>query len=235
LPAALPLGAVTTWLGPQAGSSFPLLPYAGFVLSGVWIGALVLPQGTATPAPRVAARLTGVALLLAALSAASMPLSAAALPGVHTPAFFALKLALVVLACAALSLALRPVRGLPPLLATLTGETLGIYVFHLFVLYGAPLALARRLGTSLSLPAALGCSGLLLLSSALFALGWRRAKALPLAQHKWPWFRTRALALASLWAMCLAWPPPARADTRVPRTDRHVLGYPGSAHRQRAQ
>ena len=36
-------------------------------------------------------------------------------------------------------------------------------------------ALARRVGTSLSLPAALGCSLLMLGSSTLFALGWRRA------------------------------------------------------------
>jgi hypothetical protein len=223
LPTALPLGALTTWLGPQAGSSFPLLPYAGFVLAGVWVGALVLPLGAATPAPRVAARLFGLASVLGMLSvgASRLPLTAAA--NVHTPGFFLLKLALVVLACAALSLALWRVRALPSLLATLTSETLGIYVFHLFVLYGAPLALARRVGMTLDLPFALCMSTLMLFASAAFALGWKRAKALPLAQRTWPWLRTSALALTSAWALWLAWPAAVRAE-QVEVSSRHRSG-----------
>ena len=212
LPTALPLGSLTTWLGPQAGSSFPLLPYAGFVFAGVWVGALVLPLGAATPAPRVAARLVGVAGLLALSSSLASRLPLTVVPGVHTPGFFGLKLSLVVLACSALSLALWRVSALPALLATLTSETLTIYVFHLFVLYGAPIALARRVGMSLELPFALAVSASMLLSSAAFALAWKRAKAWPLAQRTWPWLRTSGLVLTSAWALWLAWPAAVRAD-----------------------
>jgi uncharacterized membrane protein YeiB len=159
------------------------LPYAGFVFAGVVLGAIVLPRGLATQPPAIAWRLGGASVGLAAASwlAAQLPVQLAR-PGVHTPSFFLIKLALVTMACAALVLASRRMRSLPRPLSILTRETLCIYVFHLFVLYGFPLGLARRIGQELGLPAALAASGCMIVASAGFGLAWHRAKSLRL----WP-------------------------------------------------
>jgi uncharacterized membrane protein len=190
LPAELPLGLLTAWLGPQTGSSFPLLPYAGFVFAGVVLGAIALPAGVSTRPRTIALRLAGAGAALGAASwlAARMPASLVPLarPGVHTPSFFLIKLAIVTCACAALVLALQRMRALPRPLAILTRETLCIYVFHLFVLYGFPLALARRVGQELSAPAALAASGCMIIASAGFGLAWHRAKSLRLGRRPWP-------------------------------------------------
>jgi catechol 2,3-dioxygenase-like lactoylglutathione lyase family enzyme len=210
LPAALPFGVITTWLGPQLGSSFPLLPYAGFVFAGVVLGAIALPVGVATPSRGIGLRLAGASLVLAGSGwiAARVPatLLPAPNPGVHTPSFFLMKLALVALACAALVISLRRLRGLPRPLAVLTRETLGIYVFHLFVLYGFPFALAHRIGQELSLPAALAASGCMITASAGFGLAWHRAKSLQLSRRVWPALRPGLIALSSAWVMLLTLP-----------------------------
>jgi surface polysaccharide O-acyltransferase-like enzyme len=180
--ASLPVNLLSSWLGPQGGSSFPLLPYSGYVFAGVTLGALALPLGAAT-VPRVTARrLALVAAGWYALSLALSRLPHTELPGVHTPSFFALKLAAVTLACAALVLALRRVRALPSLCATLTRETLGIYVFHLFVLYGFPIALSQRLGQHSTLLQGLSVSALMIVASGMFGLLWQRVKSLRLAR-----------------------------------------------------
>ncbi|HKU43032.1 MAG TPA: heparan-alpha-glucosaminide N-acetyltransferase domain-containing protein [Polyangiales bacterium] len=177
LPAALPFGLLTAWLGPQTGSSFPLLPYSGYVFAGVVLGALALPAGVAT-APRViAARLAFGAALFGVASLLVGPVHAR--PGVHTPSFFLVKLAIVTVACAALVLGVQRMRALPRPLSILTRETLCIYVFHLFVLYGFPVGLARRVGQQLELPAALAASGCMIAASAGFGLLWHRMKSLP--------------------------------------------------------
>jgi uncharacterized membrane protein len=179
LSAALPLGLLTAWLGPQTGSSFPLLPYAGFVFAGVVLGAIALPRGMSTSPRVIALRLSAAGSGLGAASwlAACVPV-AIARPGVHTPSFFLIKLAIVTIACAALVVALRRMRALPRPLSILTRETLCIYVFHLFVLYGFPLGLARRIGPQLGLPSALAASGCMIAASVAVGLSWHRAKSL---------------------------------------------------------
>jgi uncharacterized membrane protein len=179
LPAALPFGLVSAWLGPQTGSSFPLLPYAGFVFAGVVVGAIALPAGLATRPRVIAGRLAGAGALIFGASFLVTGIQARA--GVHTPSFFLVKLAIVTVACAALVLGLRRMRALPRPLSILTRETLCIYVFHLFVLYGFPLALARRIGQQLSLPAALAASGCMIAASAGAGMFWHRAKSLRLS------------------------------------------------------
>jgi catechol 2,3-dioxygenase-like lactoylglutathione lyase family enzyme len=207
LPTVLPLGLVSTWLGPQGGSAFPLVPYAGFVLAGVSAASFALPLGAATPAGLVARRLAmlgaGLCLVAWLLTQAPAALLPPVLEGVHTPSFFAQKLGHVLLGCAALALGMRKVRALPRLLSVLAGETLGIYVFHLFVLYGAPLALAQRVGPNLGLPAALSVSAALVGASIAFGLGFRALKAYPLAQRTWPAARSAGIVLASVWAVSL--------------------------------
>jgi catechol 2,3-dioxygenase-like lactoylglutathione lyase family enzyme len=210
LPTALPLGLLTTWLGPQAGSSFPILPYSGFVFAGVLLGAVALPAGVATSPRVIGLRLAGAGLVLGGASWLAARFTAGFLsvarPGVHTPSFFLIKLALVSLACAALVVGLRRMRALPRPLAILTRETLGIYVFHLFVLYGFPLSLARRVGQELSLPAALAASGCMIAASAGFGFAWHRAKALQLSRRLWPALRPALIAIGSAWVMLLTLP-----------------------------
>ncbi|HKP63800.1 MAG TPA: heparan-alpha-glucosaminide N-acetyltransferase domain-containing protein [Polyangiales bacterium] len=181
---ALPYGLVTAWLGPQTGSSFPLLPYAGFVFAGVVLGGIALPRGVATQPRTIAGRLLCAGALVFAASLLVSDIRAR--PGVHTPSFFLVKLAIVTVVCAALVLGLSRMRGLPRPLSILTRETLCIYVFHLLVLYGFPLALARRVGQQLSLPSALAASGCMIVASAGFALLWHHAKSLQLGQRLWP-------------------------------------------------
>jgi hypothetical protein len=94
-------------------------------------------------------------------------------------------------------------------LSILAAETLGIYVFHLFVLYGAPIALAQHIGPSLAAPAALAVSALMLCASAAFGVGFRQLKAQPLAQRSWPRLRSSGIAIASAWAMWLMSPAAA--------------------------
>lgn len=191
--ASLPVSFASGWLGPQGGSSFPLLPYSGFVFAGVTLGAAVLPLGAATAPRLIAIRLACVSGVWYALSLALGRSPNTSPPGVHTPSFFALKLAVVALACAALVLALRRVRALPPLCATLTRETLGIYVFHLFVLYGYPIALSQRLGQQLSLLQALSVSAAMIVASAAFGVVWHKLNMWQLARRFWPRFRSAEL------------------------------------------
>jgi catechol 2,3-dioxygenase-like lactoylglutathione lyase family enzyme len=220
LPAALPFGLLTTWLGPQVGSSFPLLPYAGFVFAGVVLGAIALPTGAGTRPRVIALRLTGTGFSLGFASwlASHAPagLTAMALPGVHTPSFFLIKLAIVTVACAALVLGLRRMRALPRPLSILTRETLCIYVFHLFVLYGFPFALARRIGQELSLPAALAASGGMIAASAAFGLAWHHAKSLYFSRRLWPALRPGLIAVSSVWVMLFALPLAALGGSATP-------------------
>lgn len=221
LPTALPLGYLTGWLGPQGGSSFPLLPYGGYVFAGVVLGGVSLPLGAATPAARAAARLALAAAALWIVSKLFEHIPTAWLgargPLIHTPAFFMLKLSVVALAAGVLAFATRRLTKLPPSLATLTAETLGVYVFHLFVLYGSPIALARRIGSTLDLPHALGVSVAMVVASFAFGLGWRRLKSLPLARRRWPMVRTAAIGIASLWTAILAFPLAALGEATEPR------------------
>ena len=183
LPAQGAIGLLTGWLGPQGGSPFPLLPFAGYVLSGVVLGAVALPEGAATRARSVSLRLllTAAGLGVASWSAAKLAFGAHGgyAVNVHTPSFFLQKLAVVTLALSALSAALHRLRALPRPLRTLSGETLAIYVFHLLVLYGAPIALARRVGSTLPLSAALSVSAAMLCASTLVGLGWHSIKEAP--------------------------------------------------------
>jgi hypothetical protein len=198
LPTDGKLGLLTGWLGPQGGSSFPLLPFSGYVFAGVVIGALALPEGGRTLASRTRIRLllTAAGLCTLALAATRAPFSiVGTVPKLaHSPSFFLQKLAAVSVALWLLTLALARVTALPRALRVLTGETLGVYIFHLFVLYGFPFGLAKRFGPTLPLTAALSVSAAMLVASVLAGLAWHAIKDLPHAQRFVP--RRRALLVA---------------------------------------
>jgi catechol 2,3-dioxygenase-like lactoylglutathione lyase family enzyme len=199
LPTDGKLGLLTGWLGPQGGSSFPLLPFSGYVFAGVVIGALALPEGGRTLASRTRSRLllTAAGLCALALAASVVPFSiVGTVPKfAHSPSFFLQKLAAVSVALWLLTLALSRVTALPRALRVLTGETLGVYVFHLFVLYGFPIGLAKRFGPTLPLTAALSVSAGMLVASVLAGLAWRAIKDLPHTQRFVP--SSRAVVFAA--------------------------------------
>ena len=185
------------WLAPyldeRSGSTFPVFPYAAFVLAGTVAGAVL---GRQLPAERrrrtwaVAGTLLALGLLLSLLMRGRVD-------------FWKISPGYVLLRLAGLLLLLRFVeaaalRGLPGLraLALLGRETLLVYVLHLSLLFGgvtfgdSPLL---HLAGRLSFTQALLALGLMLPALLAAAWAWNRAKASspPRAQL--------ALAFASLW------------------------------------
>lgn len=207
LPVQGGLAFVNGWLGPQGGSQFPLLPYAGYVFAGVALGALALPQGGRTegslPGPRL---LAGGSLLLALGGLASwIPAArgAANAAALQSPAFLLQKLAAVTIAIGVLAYALRRLRALPAVLRVLSAETLAMYVFHLLVLYGEPFDLHRRAAESLQLGQALGVSALMLIATSGFGLAWHAFKGWHPARRVLPSGRATVLASVGLLSAAL--------------------------------
>ena len=171
LPAAL-----APFLDERTGSTFPVFPYAAFVLAGTVAGFAVGRQPEATRRRRAVT----AGLLLVALGMLTARLTAAGLD------FWKISPGYVLLRLGGLLLLLRlsdaaAARSWPGVraLALLGRETLLVYVGHLLILFGGVfgasplLALSGRLGF-------LGALALLaLLLPVLFALAWawNRAKA----------------------------------------------------------
>jgi surface polysaccharide O-acyltransferase-like enzyme len=96
---------------------------------------------------------------------------------VGAAAFVVSNLAAVLVLTLLLSIVTAPMHTMPRLLRILSGETLTIYMFHLIVLFGFNLQLARRIGATQTLPQALAlAAGMILLTSA-YALAWHHVKA----------------------------------------------------------
>jgi uncharacterized membrane protein len=166
-----PWFGLTSYLSPSGGSLFPLVPWSGYVLSGLAVGTWAFREGKWRVSTRLFA-LSVPVLLLGWLVARAAP---GADPRV-APAFLLLKLGLVLVVAAALAAALAGVSRLPAWLETLAGETLFLYVTHVLVLYAAHVGVKARWGGTLGPgPALLVALGLLVLCSA-GAFGYRRAE-----------------------------------------------------------
>lgn len=169
------------WISHGGGSPFPLLPWSGNVLAGVVVGWIVLPQGGHTPYRVIWSRLAALAAVVGAVALAAQAspwtlVQTATHPSAR-PAFVTSNLAAVLVLTLGLSIVTAPLRSLPRTLRILSGETLTIYMFHLIVLFGFNIQLARRIGATLTLPRALAlAAGMIVLTSA-YALAWHRFKA----------------------------------------------------------
>jgi uncharacterized membrane protein len=169
------------WISHGGGSPFPLLPWAGNVFAGVVVGWIVLPQGGHTAHRVIWSRLAALAGVagFAALAAQASPwtlVEATTHPSAR-PAFVVSNLAAVLVLTLLLSVVTAPMHTMPRLLRILSGETLTIYMFHLVVLFGFNLQLARRIGETQTLPRALGLAvGMIVLTSA-YTLAWHRFKS----------------------------------------------------------
>ncbi len=168
------------WISHAGGSAFPLLPWAGNVFAGVVVGFVVLPQGGHTPLRLVWFRLavlTGVTWTLGQVFHA-LPwtfVQASTHPATR-PALAVDNLAAVLLLTLVLSIVSAPLKTLPRRLRILSSETLSMYVFHLVVLFGGGIELARRIGPTLDVPAALVLALCMILLTSAFALAWHRFK-----------------------------------------------------------
>lgn len=169
------------WLSHQGGSPFPLLPWTGHVFAGVVIGAIALPRGGHTPHRVVWSRLgiLAVGTWMAGQVLQGVPwtiVTTATLPSAR-PAFVVGNLAAVLFVTLVLSVLFAPVRTLPRVLRVIAAETLAIYIFHLVVLFGFEVRLARRIGPTLELPQALAFAAFMIALTSTFALAWHELKA----------------------------------------------------------
>jgi Heparan-alpha-glucosaminide N-acetyltransferase, catalytic len=153
------------WISHGGGSPFPLLPWSGNVFAGVVVGWIVLPQGGHTPYRVIWARLAALAVVVGAIAMAAQAspwtlVTATTHPSAR-PAFVVSNLAAVLVLTLGLSIVTSPT----------------IYMFHLIVLFGFNIQLARRIGETRTLPQALAlAAGMIVLTSA-YALTWHHVKA----------------------------------------------------------
>jgi uncharacterized membrane protein len=165
----------------QGGSLFPLLPWAGYVFAGVALGEYVLPHGTRTapehPTPRLA--IAGALVLAIAGLAQLVPITLTdeATSANARPAFTLWKLGFVIAIVLGLALLGRRIRRIPRFLEILAGESLILYVSHLFVLYGVGIGLHRWFGHTLSLWASFAIATAMVFAMSAVGLGWNRFKA----------------------------------------------------------
>ena len=123
----------------QAGSLFPLLPWAGYVMCGFALGTVVLRESH-----RLAGALAGLGLgaLLAGVALRTLYVD---VPRGLSPAYSLVKLGCVLLLAGLCAFSLRNVARLPRLLSLLAGETLFLYLSHVVILYADRIGLEPRL------------------------------------------------------------------------------------------
>ncbi|MEO1482491.1 MAG: heparan-alpha-glucosaminide N-acetyltransferase domain-containing protein [Myxococcota bacterium] len=179
----IPSGAahvLLSYVSHQAGSLFPVIPWATFMLSGCAIGMWAMPQSSATPW-----RVTLVRLLVVALGLWALGQALDAIPFTFTtsethansrPRFIVERLTAIVLAIAVLCLVASPIRRFPRILRTLSGETLFLYVFHLVIVFSLPFGVSRMIGKTLPWSQAVWVSLAMLVLTGAAGLGWNRFK-----------------------------------------------------------
>jgi uncharacterized membrane protein len=180
-----PLSFVTGWLSHSSGSIFPFFPWSAYVFLGAVLGAVAFPEGGRTPWRKSFVALSAGAVAASAatwaLWRAPFTLWEAEMSYHSMPAFFVEKLAWVLGALAVLAPVVSRIRALPGPIATLAGETLAVYVFHLLVLFFPPMMLAARVGHHLTLPEGLAISAAMIVACSAFGVAWPRLWSL--GQH----------------------------------------------------
>ena len=170
----VPQGAtfpLTSYLSVRAGSLFPLVPFSALVLLGLAMGLFCFDDGGVRAAPR----LLGLGGLVTLLGYGLERVFHGVDPRV-APGQLLVKLGLVVLLSAVLAFFLRRVARLPPWLSALAGETLFLYVSHVWLLYAGHVGVRALWGSRLSPAQALGAALILLAFCSAGALGYRRAE-----------------------------------------------------------
>lgn len=176
LPASGPLRPLLAYLTPNAGSLFPLAPWAAHVFTGYGCGAVVrlgVPLGASPARARIQGSL-GVRLAAIVAIATSI---AVALPLLGAPRVLidhASRLAGVLATAGVFWFVGERLERVPRLVATLSQHTLVLYVFHVLLVYGQGVGLAAWLGPRLGPGWALVAAVLVVVASAAVALRYDR-------------------------------------------------------------
>jgi uncharacterized membrane protein len=168
------LAWATNYLTHAGGSIFPLFPWAGYLFTGLLVGAIACPDGKLTKRGVYGLFLFGGGVMLASRLVRFLPYA----DGLPDPGPGLFKLSVVVLISAVLALATASRGAMPRAFTILASETLVIYVVHVSLLYGAGYGLADLVGPTASLGTSIWIAlGMVLLSAAV-GLGWHRIKGI---------------------------------------------------------
>jgi hypothetical protein len=163
-----PTGAsllVVNFVTPEAGSIFPLFPWAAHMLLGVWLWGLVLDGKARVARFLAAAGLAHACALLAEGTGASL---------VH---MHLARLGWVLATGAVLVWAERYAREWPAWIWRISEATLFIYAFHVLLVYGQGLGLASLIGPTLSPIVAVALAVLVIAISFGLALVYTRVES----------------------------------------------------------
>jgi uncharacterized membrane protein len=195
--ASLPL-ALSAYVDGSAGSLFPLLPWAAYLLLGAALGWLYVQSYRPESSRFAVLLLLGGGLAIVAGKALEKP--AMALLGQQifwstSPTLFFIRGGFVVTLLGSMFLVRRFAGFSSSTVRSLAQESLSVYFLHVCLLYGSIWNSGLRDHFSnLNLIHALSVAGLLIASMAVVALAWNRAKkgpAVPVFA-----FRTAILAVA---------------------------------------
>ncbi len=204
----VPLG-VAAYFNADTGSLFPLFPWTGFLCAGAITAFLAIDPDTGARRQHLAFVLGAIGVV-AWVSADQLQRSGVNPFGEHdywktSPIFFATRLGIILTGLAALCALERPTAkgqphtrlgGVSQFIATISQETLVIYVAHLFILYGSPVypGLTSPYRGALGLGSASVVAGIVLIVSTVAALLWRGIR------QRWPEQFARArYGLAAAW------------------------------------
>ncbi|MBN8611781.1 MAG: DUF1624 domain-containing protein [Deltaproteobacteria bacterium] len=176
------------WIDEDGGSLFPLIPWAFYVLVGLGVARITIPDGARTAPGTMVMRLAGASVVALVVSAACDAWSAPTAESWSSHPAVLLARTGAVLGAASVLAAIGSRWDLPAWGTTLAGETLTLYVVHLLVLFAAAVGPARVWPHALSLEASFALAAAMLALSAGVALGW--ARVWPPIERRWmPWLR----------------------------------------------
>jgi hypothetical protein len=158
------LSPLLAYVSSSAGSSFPLLPWAGHLFFGAACAVWLLMPG------RLRSELR---LLLAAAALLSVSLGVRTLFGSCVVSDHLGRLGCVLLVSALFAWLARRVHHTPRIVMQLARDTLLLYVSHILLIYGQGLGLADRVGRRLAPGPAIGLALLVVAGSSALALGYR--------------------------------------------------------------
>ncbi len=186
---------VFAWIDADGGSLFPLIPWAFYVLAGLIVGRVAIPEGPRTDGGVIVARLVALTIVawVAAWTCDAWRAPSSEDWASHPAVLFGRTGVVLGLASVLAAVGLR--WELPAWGTTLAGETLALYVFHLLVLYAEGIGPGRAWAHALPWPAASALAVVMVLASAAVALGW--ARVWPPIEGRWlPWLRGSRLRSA---------------------------------------
>jgi len=186
----LPL-ALVSYLSPETGSWFPLFPWAGYILCGVLIGAVVAKARTPAHALSITVKSAALGAGLLLLSWVVMYLPFSFYPDhdfwKSNPAMFFVRLSVVSLVGNCIFLAQHWWQATPRLPLIIGRHSLFIYILHLVIVYGSVVnrGLAQRIGPTLQLSQTLGVAAAVFATVSLVTILWYQLKTRSQTAASW--------------------------------------------------